>query len=62
MLVFVRQDMIGGPGRHRTDDPLLAKQALSQLSYAARCPKFATNFGQKLLVPAEGFEPTTFGL
>ena len=27
------QDMIGGGERDRTDDPLLAKQVLSQLSY-----------------------------
>ncbi len=28
-----RQVMLGGAGRDRTDDLLLAKQALSQLSY-----------------------------
>ncbi len=34
--------MIGGGRRDRTDDPLLAKQVLSQLSYAPieyRCPQ-----------------------
>ena len=27
---------VGGAGRDRTDDPLLAKQVLSQLSYSPR--------------------------
>jgi hypothetical protein len=31
---FSRYDMCGGGERDRTDDLLLAKQALSQLSYA----------------------------
>ena len=29
-------DVVGGGRRDRTDDPLLAKQVLSQLSYAPR--------------------------
>ena len=28
---------VGGAGRDRTDDPLLAKQVLSQLSYSPAC-------------------------
>jgi hypothetical protein len=28
-----RRDRVGGASRDRTDDPLLAKQVLSQLSY-----------------------------
>ena len=39
----------GGAGRDRTDDPLLAKQVLSQLSYS---PAYA-------LVGLDGFEPST---
>ena len=30
---FLANDRLGGAGRDRTDDPLLAKQVLSQLSY-----------------------------
>jgi hypothetical protein len=30
------QKEVGGAGRNRTDDLLLAKQALSQLSYSPR--------------------------
>ena len=29
-----RKRALGGAGRNRTDDPLLAKQVLSQLSYS----------------------------
>src|SRR5688572_12106759 len=39
---------IGGGERDRTDDPLLAKQVLSQLSYTPLC-----------VVGLVGFEPTT---
>ena len=39
----------GGGERDRTDDPLLAKQVLSQLSYTPR----------KIVVGLVGFEPTT---
>ena len=47
------QDMIGGGERDRTDDPLLAKQVLSQLSYT---PVFLTRI---LVVGLDGFEPST---
>ena len=40
---------LGGGERDRTDDPLLAKQVLSQLSYTPR----------KIVVGLVGFEPTT---
>src|SRR5687767_4007665 len=40
---------IGGGERDRTDDPLLAKQVLSQLSYTPR----------RIVVGLVGFEPTT---
>jgi hypothetical protein len=30
---FIETNMVGGRGRDRTGDPLLAKQVLSQLSY-----------------------------
>ena len=40
----------GGANRDRTDDPLLAKQVLSQLSYS---PLFRS------LVGLDGFEPST---
>lgn len=48
---------IGGGRRDRTDDPLLAKQVLSQLSYAPiqRHPGFSA----RQLVGLVGFEPTT---
>ena len=45
----LRQETIGGGERDRTDDLLLAKQALSQLSYTP----------DKTLVGLVGFEPTT---
>lgn len=41
----------GGPGRVRTGDPLLAKQMLSQLSYAARDGRLDLNQG------LPGYEP-----
>ena len=44
-----RGEIIGGGERDRTDDLLLAKQALSQLSYTP----------DKTLVGLVGFEPTT---
>ena len=31
---FSQRKYVGGAGRDRTDDPLLAKQVLSQLSYS----------------------------
>ena len=34
---FILPDESGGAGRDRTDDPLLAKQVLSQLSYSPEC-------------------------
>ena len=46
----------GGAGRDRTDDLLLAKQALSQLSYS---PVFGTSSGTSVLVGLDGFEPST---
>ena len=45
----LRKKRIGGGERDRTDDPLLAKQVLSQLSYT---PKIS-------MVGLVGFEPTT---
>lgn len=50
---------IGGGRRDRTDDPLLAKQVLSQLSYAPieyRCPQV---YYRQTMVGLVGFEPTT---
>jgi hypothetical protein len=41
----------GGADRDRTDDPLLAKQVLSQLSYSPG--------GLESLVGLDGFEPST---
>jgi hypothetical protein len=41
-------ELIGGGERDRTDDPLLAKQVLSQLSYTP-----------ERMVGLVGFEPTT---
>lgn len=50
--------MIGGGRRDRTDDPLLAKQVLSQLSYA---PMSTDNLRcyRQTMVGLVGFEPTT---
>ena len=55
--------VLGGGKRDRTDDPLLAKQVLYQLSYApsilfASSEAFFT-FGLLLLVGLVGLEPTT---
>ncbi len=49
---------IGGGRRDRTDDPLLAKQVLSQLSYAPmyRIPQV---YYRQTMVGLVGFEPTT---
>ena len=44
-----RRREVGGGERDRTDDPLLAKQVLSQLSYTPGCP----------VVGLAGFEPAT---
>ena len=41
---------LGGADRNRTDDPLLAKQVLSQLSYSPV---------SQALVGLDGFEPST---
>jgi hypothetical protein len=48
MFYLFNQAFDGGGERDRTDDPLLAKQVLSQLSYTPDC-----------LVGLVGFEPTT---
>ncbi len=48
---------IGGGRRDRTDDPLLAKQVLSQLSYAPI--QRHSGFSARQLVGLVGFEPTT---
>jgi hypothetical protein len=49
--------LAGGAGRDRTDDPLLAKQVLSQLSYSpAPCLKPRRT---PILVGLDGFEPST---
>ena len=54
----------GGGERDRTDDPLLAKQVLSQLSYTpsgtSQAPSGRTPTGHpEVLVGLVGFEPTT---
>lgn len=49
---------IGGGRRDRTDDPLLAKQVLSQLSYAPMYRDFP-RFPRQTMVGLVGFEPTT---
>lgn len=49
---------IGGGRRDRTDDPLLAKQVLSQLSYAPMYRDFL-RFPRQTMVGLVGFEPTT---
>jgi hypothetical protein len=43
----------GGAGRNRTDDPLLAKQVLSQLSYSPRSSvNRETSFVKRIGVPS----------
>ena len=39
-LLIIRQREVGGADRDRTGDPLLAKQALSQLSYSPIALKY----------------------
>ncbi len=52
--------MIGGGRRDRTDDPLLAKQVLSQLSYAPmyRFPQVPIAYRHGLLVRAKALTIT----
>ena len=49
---FLPTRFTGGANRDRTDDLLLAKQALSQLSYGPRVSSIG-------LVGLDGFEPST---
>ena len=55
LVLFREKHILGGAGRDRTDDILLAKQALSQLSYS---PSVSLPH-QFALVGLVGFEPTT---
>lgn len=50
---------IGGGRRDRTDDPLLAKQVLSQLSYAPMSTDLPQVCYRQTMVGLVGFEPTT---
>lgn len=50
---------IGGGRRDRTDDPLLAKQVLSQLSYAPIEYRYPQVYYRQTMVGLVGFEPTT---
>ena len=59
-------DLFGGAERDRTDDLLLAKQALSQLSYSPGALPKLLNWDsvgnlslEHLLVGLDGFEPST---
>jgi len=56
---YASPEVFGGGERDRTDDPLLAKQVLSQLSYTPvfQYPK-ATALPEAL-VGLDGFEPST---
>ena len=50
----------GGADRIRTDDPLLAKQVLSQLSYSPDCHgRPGTTSTREEVVGQGGFEPPT---
>ena len=55
----ILRDRVGGAERDRTDDLLLAKQALSQLSYSPF--RFAALPGSRYfeVVGLDGFEPST---
>lgn len=55
----LRIEDCGGGRRDRTDDPLLAKQVLSQLSYAPMYRDYPGFFSPDNLVGLVGFEPTT---
>ena len=50
---------IGGGERDRTDDPLLAKQVLSQLSYTPVGAAPAMGSAFLTMVGLDGFEPST---
>ena len=52
-----RRQLVGGGERNRTDDLLLAKQALSQLSYTPAMQTISPALNQ--LVGQGGFEPPT---
>ena len=52
-----RRQLVGGGERNRTDDLLLAKQALSQLSYTPAMQTISSALNQ--LVGQGGFEPPT---
>ncbi len=58
--------LCGGAGRDRTDDPLLAKQVLSQLSYSPSSVRHSGCSSRAAAVPKpcwvvglDGFEPST---
>jgi hypothetical protein len=57
-LLHPRTSVAGGANRDRTDDLLLAKQALSQLSYGPAVPLHDALTGRGL-VGLDGFEPST---
>ena len=57
-LITQQIDNIGGASRDRTDDPLLAKQVLSQLSYGPN-EMGASCYLSKPLVGLGGLEPPT---
>jgi hypothetical protein len=59
-VLSVGSGKIGGADRDRTDDPLLAKQMLSQLSYSPgeedeRCT-MCDDSGSSCIVPRSSFE------
>ena len=54
---FSRSNKTGGDEENRTPDPLLARQVLSQLSYAPLFPSFVRCYF--LLVGLSGLEPLT---
>ena len=55
---YATNEVFGGAKRDRTADLLLARQALSQLSYG---PKFSmgTDFSESIMVGLSGLEPPT---
>ena len=55
---FAIREEVGGRGRDRTGDPLLAKQVLSQLSYT---PTAGTTFDSKVFAVARKLRKPTFG-
>ena len=54
VLIKMHAPFVGGAERDRTDDLLLAKQALSQLSYSPRAAPYSARIGSASLSKTGG--------